>query len=170
MPKKSITQAELKELLDYNLETGVLTWIKARKCGGKDGARAGYIHRRGYRYLEIYGQHWAAHRLIWLWWYGVLPDCSIDHINGVFDDNRLCNLRLAVNNGYDQKQNNARYKNNTTGYAGVSYSKKKGKYMARIQSFGVSYFLGEFLTPEEAYAAYCAKKKELHLFSPEPRD
>lgn len=170
MQKESITQAELKKLLDYDPETGVLVWIKARKRGGKDGDRAGYVHHRGYRYLEVNGKHWSEHRLIWLWVYGEVPNCSIDHINGKFDDNRLCNLRLAENNGFDQLQNRALNRNSTTGHIGVTFNKKSQKYMARIQAKGKSAFLGLFATVEEAAKAYKEAKKVLHPFNPIIRD
>ncbi|MGL9722094.1 HNH endonuclease signature motif containing protein [Symbiopectobacterium sp.] len=41
-----------------------------------------------------------AHRLAWIYVYGVEPDGEIDHINGIRSDNRICNFRIV-----DDKQN-----------------------------------------------------------------
>jgi len=73
-----VTQAKLKEALSYNVETGVFTW-NISKVGVKKGSRA-ECAGRGYVLIRINDQLYRAHRLVWLYVYGVWPN-TIDHIN-----------------------------------------------------------------------------------------
>ena len=72
----------------------------------------------------------------------------IDHKNNNRYDNRKQNLRLANKqlNGINRDVN----KNNLLGTKGVSLSKNKKKYEARIMINGKNIFLGSYLTLEEA--------------------
>lgn len=84
----------------------------------------------------------------------------VDHINKNGLDNRKSNLRLcsiAQNNC-----NSARGKNNSSGYVGVCYNKKTGKWVASITKNYKYYTLGSFPTKELAGAAYNKAAKELH--------
>lgn len=72
----------------------------------------------------------------------------VDHINGNTLDNRRENLRLATN---QQNQINSKMrKNNTSGFKGVSWCKKTGKWRARIRHEGVQKLLGFFDNKEDA--------------------
>ena len=83
----------------------------------------------------------------------------VDHINGDPLDNRRCNLRICTQE--DNKINRCIYKNNTSGYKGVS-KHANGKWQSEITKNGKSKYLGLFPTPELAYAAYCKAALELH--------
>lgn len=85
---------------------------------------------------------------------------KVDHINGDTLDNRKVNLRICntSENARNQKRNNR----NTTGYKGVSYHKKSGKYSARITADGKLIWLGLFDTPKQAYKKYCEASKMYH--------
>ena len=41
------------ERLDYNPDTGVITWTKSNSNRVKNGGVAGYINRQGYRMIQI---------------------------------------------------------------------------------------------------------------------
>jgi len=73
---------------------------------------------------------------------------QIDHINGNTLDNRRCNLRLCTKqqNMYNQKMRC----DNTSGYTGVDYDKRRKKWRARISVNRKEIHLGLFDTFEEA--------------------
>ena len=80
------------------------------------------------------------------------PKMQVDHINGNKLDNRKENLRLATN---QQNQHNVgKRKNNTSGYKGVSWYRKRKKWKAAIKHNKKSIHLGYYDTPEEASRAY----------------
>lgn len=163
-----MTSEKLKELLHYDPETGVFIWKVDRRGPAKAGTIAGRIKDNGYRDISVYSKRYQAHRLAWLYVYGVWPKEQLDHINGLPDDNRISNLREATN--AENNQNIGKYSNNTSGYIGVDRQHKTNKWRARIQVDRVPTCLGLFDTPEEAYAAYLKAKEALHEFQPVPRE
>ena len=92
-----LTQDRVRELFDYDPETGTLTRIAlpGRWCKTVQTSRrpAGYMSNQGYYNVKIDGKSYRAHRVIWLWVYGYFPEGDLDHINRVRSDNRLSNLR-----------------------------------------------------------------------------
>lgn len=166
-PKEIISQKLLRDLLDYTPETGVFLWKVNRTGSAKAGTRAGVKHHTGYRYIKINGERYGEHRLVWVYVYGTIPtEGQIDHKNGVRDDNRLTNIRLASQGYSDNNQNCGISSNNTSGYPGVSYMKDRNKWVARIGLNYTRHLLGYYDTPEEAYEAYVKAKAELHKFNP----
>ena len=91
-----------------------------------------------------------AHRIVWAMTYGYWPGHQIDHINGVRNDNRLCNLREAT--VAQNPQNQRTSPRNASGYPGVSWT-TDGKWEAHITVDGRRHHLGLFDTAREAYAA-----------------
>ena len=151
----------LRELLDYDPETGVFRWkTPIRGMRVRVGQIAGYIHLRGYRDIYIGKRKYQAHRLVWLYLYGRWPTDQIDHINGVKDDNRRENLREATNIENTQNARHAR-RNNKTKMLGVIATPWKS-FKAEIKVNGKNNYLGTFATAEEAHAAYLSAKRLLH--------
>jgi len=74
----------------------------------------------------------------------------VDHANGDGLDNRRSNLRPA--DASKNAMNKRTYRNNTSGYKGVSRSGPK--WQAYIQMDGRQIRLGTFDTPQEAARAY----------------
>jgi hypothetical protein len=150
----TLTQKRLKELLDYDPNTGVFTWRVSTTNRVRVGGVAGTVHPQGYRQIRVDGRIHKAHRLAWLWMTGDWPLDQIDHINGVRADNRLANLRPAT-----QSQNSANMRKHATsksGYKGVSWSADRAKWQAAIKVNGLKHFLGRFTDPAAAHAAYVA--------------
>ncbi len=85
---------------------------------------------------------------------------QVDHINMNKLDNRLLNLRPCTDG--QNKLNRAKYSNNTSGYKGVEYISKTGKYRARVRINGLYHHAGMFKTVVEAAKAYNEKAKTLH--------
>lgn len=150
MAVQSVTQDRLKELLDYNPDTGVFVWKVDRKAV-KAGDVAGKRHHSGYWNLFVDGRWLMAHRAAWLYVHGVWPDGDIDHINRIRDDNRLCNLRTA--NRAENCQNQPTRRNNRSGVTGVLWHKAAKKWVAQINIDRKLRHLGVFDTKELAVEA-----------------
>ena len=128
----NITQAQARELFDYNPDTGALVWRSARR-GVTVGSVAGVINASGYRQAGVNRRIVLVHRLVWLLVYGELP-AEIDHINGDRADNRISNLRSAT--GGQNKQNRRMLKRNTSGLKGVFFHKGMGLWHAQVNANG----------------------------------
>jgi hypothetical protein len=153
-----ITQAELKELLNYNPDTGVFTW-NVSKPGRSFGSIAGTRHVNGYTHIQLNKKIYKAHRLAWLYVHGYFPEC-IDHINNDRDDNRIENLREAT---VTQNNHNSKLsKNNTSGIKGVSWHKKSMKWCATIGVYGKTIYLGLFDNLELAELVITEARNKYH--------
>jgi len=154
-----LTQAQLKERLHYDPETGLFTWLIAPSKSVKIGSIAGSKNNQGYIAIGINNKLYSGHRLAWLYVHGRLPDSQIDHINRIRSDNRICNLREVTR---QQNQfNRIAQKNNQTGYMGVTMCGKK--YRALIMVDSKLIHIGLFDTAEKASQAYLSAKSELHV-------
>ena len=153
-----ITQQRLKEILDYDPNTGVFTWLCDRGGSIKAGQVAGCIDKNtGYQVITADYRTYKSHRLAWLYMYGYWPD-QIDHKNGNKIDNRLTNLREV--NHQENAQNRGRLVNNKYGCTGVFPSRNKANpWSAVIIVKGEFKFLGNFSTLEDAIKA----RKEAEL-------
>jgi len=155
-----ITADELKELMEYDPETGVFT-RRVQRGSAKAGDVAGYIDpSTGYRVISIKNKDHYAARLAHLYMEGEWPKNSIDHINRIRNDDRWENLRPA--NRTENNQNQGIRKNNTSGHKGISWHKAAKKWSARIDVNKKRINLGLFTTIEEAVAA--RKDAELKYF------
>ena len=155
----SLTADRLRELVIYNHDSGNFTWnAKRRRCS--PGKQAGCKMRNGYIIIRIDNILYLAHRLAWLYVFGVFPRMQIDHINGVRDDNKLSNLREASNM---ENAQNRRKGNNKSGFTGVY--KENNKWRAEIKINYKNIRIGLFETPEEAHVAYIDYKRRFHKFS-----
>lgn len=155
-----LTAERLRDVFDYNEQTGIFTWRISLGCKILPGRRAGSIDENGYIRIGIDGHQVRAHRLVWLYIYGCWPSGGLDHVNGHKDDNRLINLREA-----SQSQNNSNrpiQKNNRSGFKGVCWNKFERRWHAYIQVNNKYIYLGFHKTREAAHAAYCAAAREHH--------
>lgn len=155
--KRWLSQAEIREHLEYDPTDGVFIW-SANASPRLRGRRAGTAMANGYRRVRIDGEYYTEHRLAWVYMTGDCPELQIDHVNGLRWDNRWENLRLATN---AQNQRNRRTNfNNRIGLKGVCVG-YRGRYRAVIFDGKRSIFLGHFDTPKQAHDAYSAKAAEL---------
>jgi hypothetical protein len=161
MPELSVER--VRELLNYDPETGVFTWRVRRAGPAKAGSRAGSRNSNGYIKIAVDGQTYAAHRLAIFYTTGTWPAADVDHRNGARDDNRLDELRGGTRSFNMQNQRAAR-SNNSTGLLGVNRHGAGGnRFRARIRApDGKLLSLGTFDTAEAAHAAYLDAKRRLH--------
>lgn len=84
----------------------------------------GYVLSGGHRYLKFNNNHFAYHRLLWIYFNGEIPEgFEVDHIDCNKLNNCLENLRLATRS---QNNYNRRFTDNSTGHKDiVKYSKTK---------------------------------------------
>lgn len=158
--KRNLTRKVLCELLHYDPETGVLTWLLQRPRV-IPGTRAGSKHWTGYRYITIFGIAYPEHHVVWFYMKGRWPRLFLDHRNRVRDDNRWRNLRDA-----SSKQNNENAtirSDNISGTRGVSWDTAERKWRAYIYHNKKQIHLGFFERKEKAITA--RKTAEKHYFT-----
>lgn len=142
MTKPNVSFKEASKMFSYNPITGYLTRLKTQGSMAPKGGIAGSKHPLGYLTIGIQGKTYYAHRIAWLLITGSWPKTMIDHINGIKDDNRLCNLREATlgQNAHNQTIN----VKNTSGIKGVSWSTEIQKWKVGLRFEGKHYHLGAF--------------------------
>lgn len=157
-----LTQGRLKELLHYDHETGVFTWVVKKGSRATKGSVAGWVDKDGYICITVDKRKYKSHRLAWLYVYGEWPISQIDHINRSTGDNRLSNLREAT--GLLNQQNRKTPSSNTSGHTGVNWHKASSKWIARITVNYKMVYLGVFEEINDAIKCYAEAKQKLHTF------
>lgn len=152
MALTTVSTDRLRKLLTYDPLSGEFT--RNVSIGGKfSGTTAGTITSQGYVGIRIGKIRYYAHRLAWLWMTGQWPTKDIDHKNGARSDNKWNNLRLASPS--ENQANAKRPSHNKSGYKGVHFYPRYGKWRAVIMVDKKSLSIGYFQTIEEAHKAYC---------------
>jgi hypothetical protein len=163
----SLTQERLKELLDYDPETGHFTWRMNRYNGtgglrstaGSRAGAAGHCTRRDgltprlqvYWFITIEGRLYRAHRLAFLYMLGRWPSSEVDHKDGDSINNRWANLREATSG--QNSANSKRRRDNKSGFKGVSRA-RNGRWRADIRVNKRQIYLGLYRDPQAAHEAY----------------
>lgn len=142
-----LTPDRLRQHLHYDPVSGVFTWLVPLARNVRVGAEAGCLKADGYISIGIDGKQYKAHRLVWLYTYGVWPE-QLDHRDRNRTNNRLLNLRLADNhlNGVNRNL----FSNNKSGVKGVFWYSKLRKWQANITVRNVVHYLGRFDTLDAA--------------------
>lgn len=132
-----VTFERLTELLAYDEDVGVFTWLETRGRVNA-GDTAGYFDFiNGYIVIRVDRLLYPAHRLAWLYVYGVWPPYGVDHKDMVKTNNRITNLREAT-----QSQNNAntrKRKNSQSCWKGIRYHKRDRLWQARVKDVSIGY-------------------------------
>jgi hypothetical protein len=165
--------SRLKERLDYNPNTGIVIWKMRDVSEFKTQHRCDIWNSKfankevgcllldcGYRTVGLDWTSYYVHRIIWKIVTENEPANEIDHINGIRDDNRFCNLREAI--VLENNHNRGLQKNNTSGYKGVIWSKTLRKWIGKVRLNYTRYYTDKFDTAIEANDALCTLRASLH--------
>lgn len=128
-----MTQGRLRELFDYDQETGdLIRKIRVSNCKkGQPGTIIRTMDSNGYYQVMVDGWVEMAHRVIWCWWYGYVPENQIDHIDGCKTNNSIPNLR-EVSQSCNIRNQGVRA-TNKSGITGVRWVEQEGKYQVMIR-------------------------------------
>jgi hypothetical protein len=149
----------LREVLNYDPDSGVFTWLVSTGRRTHAGDVAGCIED-GYSRIRIDGKTHQAHRLAFLFVTGIWPRHQIDHINLNRADNRWVNLRMATRG---QNTCNTRVRKvSASRIKGVYWDKRRNKWRASVTTNGKTRHLGYRDTIDEAAALYAAAAEKFH--------
>lgn len=177
--RSDITPELCRQLLRYEPETGKLFWLPRPAsmfnsttqspnvaCGVWNARFAGEeafitLNDAGYRYSSIHAIKVRAHRVIWMMQTGEdIPEgMLIDHINGVRDDNRWVNLRLASRSQNNHNRHRTR-SDSISGIRGVKYRAERDRYVAVLRVDGRERKFGSFRTAAEAHARFLEVERQ----------
>jgi hypothetical protein len=129
----------------YDPETGKVFGIRGKEIINK--SKKGYITITNSKFQL------RTHQFAWYYVHKEIVE-EIDHINGIRDDNRICNLRAV-----SRQQNNW----NLTKAKGYSWDKNNNKWLSQLRLNGKSIHLGRFDTEDEARKAYLIAKEKYHI-------
>jgi len=150
-----ITQEEIKKIIHYDSNTGIITSKINRGTAKKGKILGGVIKNhsgKSYSRIVINEKTYRTHRIIWLYVNGIWPN-QIDHIDGNGLNNKLANLRSV--NSHENNKNQRLYKTNKSGICGVCWYKKNSKWLVQIGMLNENIPLGYF---DDFFEACCARK------------
>ncbi|TPV99336.1 MAG: hypothetical protein USCAAHI_01213 [Beijerinckiaceae bacterium] len=155
---RRLSVEELRELFDYDPETGELRWkvISSPQSRIKAGDVTGSIkvsRQNAYRITHVGEIGYRTHMIAFALHYGRWPDYYIDHKNGNGLDNRISNLREAtkIQNGQNRRKNMG----SLTKSKGVHHIKNRNKpLVARIRLNTALIHLGQYENEHDAALAY----------------
>lgn len=122
-----------KCLFYFDYDGRSLVWKNITSNRVKSGSIAGVLNSNGYMRVQVDGDKYYAHQLVYLMHFGVIPK-MIDHVDGNKLNNNIGNLRRSCHktNGRNRGKN----KNNTSGYKNVFLDKRSGGWYAQIAHSG----------------------------------
>jgi hypothetical protein len=157
MASQIITQDQVKDLFEYR--DGVLYRKVNTSPNARAGDKAGTLNGNGRIYTRVNSQKYLSHRIIFLMFYGYLPQ-FIDHIDGNPLNNRIDNLRPVTS--AENNRNAKIRKNNTSGVKGVCWYKAGQKWQVQLQVDGGRKFFGYYSDIELAELVAIEARNKYH--------
>ena len=167
--KKPPSPSVLRQLIDYDPETGALVWRVRDVSFFTDGEKPAIAVMNawnsrlagkpalkskgfnGYFNGSIFGKTYLAHRVAWAIHSGAWPEREIDHINGDRSDNRISNLRSVTSK--ENSENMAIRSDNKSGAVGVCWNARRSRWVAQVSINGKQKHIGYFKSKDEATQA-----------------
>lgn len=172
---KSEDRVDIAKLLarfDVDFEAGTLRWCalegasSAIKSWNSKNAGKVIANKNEAGYLQVHPKidgvvyHLMVHRIIYLAKHGYWPAEQLDHESHVLGDNRLERMRDA--SPHENSCNKRMYKNNTSGYKGVTWFANLNRWACKLGVKGKLLHIGYFYDPREAALAYDKAALEHH--------
>lgn len=137
------------DILEYDeTSPSLLRWKATLSNRRIAGSVAGTLTNHGYWRTSIGRRFYLNHRIVWEIFNGTIPENKeIDHISTDRTDNRIINLRIV-----DRTQNNCNSNtrtDNTSGVKGLSWSRSRSKWLARVW-FRHKLVLNKYFTDKSA--------------------
>lgn len=153
-----ITQQQVLELFEYR--DGNLYWKVSTTNSITVGQIAGTAtNDAGYKIVGIGGKTYRAHRIIFLYHHGYIPN-KIDHIDGDRSNNKIENLRPATNE--ENSRNSKLSKINKSGVKGVCWASHVNKWLVQVRSGNSNKYLGLYDDLEVAKAVAIEARNKFH--------
>ncbi len=144
------TVEQLRQLLRYEPDTGLLFWLPRGPEWFRNGFRtaegeanvwnskyadqeAGTPFATGYKYISVFKRRLLVHRVAWAIATGEWP-YILDHIDGDPTNNRITNLKAGSQ--VENMRNARMWKHNRSGVTGVCMETRTGRWLARIKVRG----------------------------------
>lgn len=145
-----LSHDRLKELLEYNRDTGLLIWKVNRRGKAKKGTIAGKKKKSGYIEVFIDSKRYSASRLIFFYETGAWPKNEMDHIDRNPSNNQWNNLREV-----SSSQNKFNQCRKVTKHKLLKWVKKtrSGKFAATVTIHSMKTHLGSFDSEHAAHEA-----------------
>lgn len=142
---------------------GALYW-KIPQGAANSFDLAGTVRDDGRRQIGIHGKKYKAHRLIFLYHHGYLPE-FLDHIDGDPANNNIINLcpaTLSQNQWHRKSVESYNGESTSSRFKGVVFHRQRQKWQAQIQINGERKYLGYFDSEIGAAEAYNDAATEFH--------
>jgi len=152
-----ITQERVRDLLFY--KDGSLFW-RVHRSGVRFGSMAGTRHSGGYLNVTVDGKLYKAHRLVFLYHHGYLPENEVDHIDRNRSNNKIENLREVSKSC--NSRNSTQQNSTSSGVKGITWDKYAQKWKAQIMVHGTAKHLGRYSDFTEAAAHRLAAEQCLN--------
>ena len=159
-------KARIRTLLRYDADTGALHWIASPVGGQTEAAVWACLQARpagqkksGKVRVIVDGRSYQAHRIAFQLHLGRWPRGAVSFVNGDGTDLRWANLREDAHG--QNREIRKRHKNNKSGFRGVRWHERSGKWEASVRHWGKLKYLGLFKTPELAAEAAARARREL---------
>lgn len=156
------SQERLKELFNYNPDTGLFTRLK-RVSNSLVGSICSSKNSQGYVLIRVDGVKFKAHRLAFIYMDGAAPEV-VDHVNRNKSDNRWINLRGCSKQ--ENCWNRSLNRNNSTTRRNVYWSAPHKKWRVLLKKDRKPIHIGVFQDLELAeLVAQMAREKYFKEFA-----